>query len=64
MITYNDLYELLRKEKYSEQLQLLPKNFIKDVAAYFSEKKNYADKGEDLFSDIAVNQFLTITEPL
>ena len=26
MITYNDIYEASRKERYSEQLQKLPKN--------------------------------------
>ncbi|MEM3112936.1 MAG: hypothetical protein QXI33_00740 [Candidatus Pacearchaeota archaeon] len=39
MITYNDLYEALRKERYSEQLQSLPKKFIANVAEYLEEKK-------------------------
>ena len=30
MITYNELYDALRKERYSEQLQPIPKNFIKE----------------------------------
>ena len=51
MITYNDIYEALRKERYSEQLQLLTKNFISEVADYFSEKKGITEKTEDLFSD-------------
>lgn len=47
MISYNDLYEALRKEKYSNELQQLPKNFIEDVAEYFKEKSNInEDKGE------------------
>ncbi len=54
MITYNDLYEALRKEKYSEILQILPKKFVEDVALYFQEKKTFSEKEQDLFSDIAV----------
>lgn len=54
MITYNDLYEYLRKERYSEQLQTLPKNFIEDVAAYFEEKKQIASRTEDMFSDAII----------
>ncbi len=51
MITYNDLYEFLRKERYSEQLQLLPKNFLEEVASYFEDKKLAAGKDADLFSE-------------
>lgn len=51
MITYNDLYETLRKERYSEQLQPLSKTFLQDVVDYFNEKKEIAGKQGDLFSD-------------
>lgn len=34
MIGYSDLYELARKEKYSEALQPLPKNFIEDFSDF------------------------------
>jgi len=51
MITYNDIYEVLRKEKYSEQLQKLPKNFIKEVSEYLKDKKKVSEKSEDMFSD-------------
>lgn len=54
MITYNELYELLRKERYSEQLQVLPKSFLKEVFDYFDEKKKVSDKEEGLFSDISL----------
>jgi len=59
MITYNDLFEVLRKERYSEQLQSLPKNFFSEAAEYFKDKQEFSSnkdesKGEDLFSDIAV----------
>jgi DNA replication initiation complex subunit (GINS family) len=53
MITYNDLYEYLRKERYSEQLQALPRNFVQEIASYFNEKKAVV-KDEDLFSDAAI----------
>lgn len=54
MITYNDIYEAARKERYSEQLQGIPKNFIKEVANYLKEKKEVASKEEDGFSDLVV----------
>lgn len=52
MITYSDLYEAARKERYSEQLQLLSKNFISEVAVYLKEKKQLSLKEESLFSDM------------
>ncbi len=51
MITYNDIYESLRKERYSEQLQPLGKNFVSEVAGYLKEKKAISEKSGDLFSD-------------
>jgi len=51
MITYNDIYEALRRERYSEQLQNLGKNFVQDVASYLKEKKTISEKSEDMFSE-------------
>jgi DNA replication initiation complex subunit (GINS family) len=51
MITYNDIYEALRKERYSEQLQPLIKDFIKEVAAYIKDKEQIIGKDKDLFSE-------------
>lgn len=51
MITYNDLYEILRKEKYSEVLQLLPKEFVEMVSEYLSDRKDQSAQGEDMFQD-------------
>ncbi|MBI2628854.1 hypothetical protein HYW74_02125 [Candidatus Pacearchaeota archaeon] len=56
MITYNDIYEALRKERYSEQLQPLPKKFIQEFSDYIKEKKITANQTGDygslnLFSD-------------
>lgn len=52
MITYSDLYEAARKERYSEQLQPLQKNFITEVAEYLKEKKQLSLKEDDIFSDM------------
>jgi DNA replication initiation complex subunit (GINS family) len=54
MITYNDIYEAEKKERYSEQLQQLPKNFVKDVSDYLKEKKEIASKENDIFSDVII----------
>jgi len=51
MITYNDLYDALRKERYSEQLQPLMKDFIKEIADYLKDKENLINQTKDLFSD-------------
>ena len=53
MITYNDIYEAVRKERV-EELQTLPKNFLEDVADYFREKKDFFSKNADDFSDDAL----------
>ena len=54
MITYNDIYEAARKERYSEQLQKLAKNFIIEISNYLKEKKEMASKKDDDFSDVIV----------
>jgi DNA replication initiation complex subunit (GINS family) len=50
MITYNDIYEALRRERYSEQLQSLGKRFVQEVSNYLKEKKNISEKSGDIFS--------------
>jgi DNA replication initiation complex subunit (GINS family) len=52
MITYRDIYEAAKKERYSEVLQPIPKNFIKDVAKYLKEKKEAASKEGEVFSEV------------
>ena len=54
MLSYNDLYEILRKEKYSEILQLLPKNFIPEVAEYLNDKRDQSSKDDSLFQDSVI----------
>ena len=51
MITYNDIYEALRKERYSEQLQPLLKDFIKEVASYIKDREQLVGRDNDLFSE-------------
>ena len=52
MITYNDVYDAVRKER-SEELQQLPKNFLEEVASYLREKREFSFKAED-FSDESI----------
>lgn len=51
MITYNDLYDALRKERYSEQLQPLAKDFVKEIAAYIKDKEALIAGETNLFSE-------------
>jgi len=52
MITYQEIYDNLRKEKYNEALQELPENFLKDLSTYLEEKKQVlAKENSSLFSD-------------
>ena len=54
MITYNDIYEAARSERYSKQLQKLSAKFISDFSSYLKEKKEIAAKEDDVFSDVIV----------
>ena len=54
MITYNDIYEAARNERYSESLQPILKSFISDVAVYLKDKKEVASKEDDIFVDVIV----------
>ncbi len=50
MISYNEIYEAARKERYSEQLQPIQKNFVSEVSKYLKEKKEIVSR-EGEFSD-------------
>jgi len=54
MITYKDIYETAKKERYSENLQPIPKNFIKEISKYMKEKREAASREDDVFSDALV----------
>ncbi len=51
MITYEDIYEAARKERYSEQLQPVIDNFVSEVSDYLKDKKKIVLKDDDAFSD-------------
>lgn len=48
---YAELYEILRKEKYADSLQTLPKGFVDDFSFYLKEKRTMFTNSTDLFSD-------------
>lgn len=54
MLDYNELYELLRKEKYNDQLQPLSKNFVSDVTEFLQEKRKELASLTDSFSETAL----------
>jgi hypothetical protein len=51
MISYTELYELLRKEKYTEILQALPPDFLLEVSVYLQEKRDVTLKEDGLFRE-------------
>lgn len=56
MLSFSDIYEMMRKEKYSENLQVLPTKFLIEVNEYFNEKKALLNKEDDLFSDVVIKE--------
>ncbi len=46
-ITYETLFDLLRREKNREELQTLDKDFYEQVLAYLQEKENLVSRKED-----------------
>ncbi len=53
VITYETLYEILRREKLRTELQPLDKNFLKDVVNYLTDKQSIFDsqvKKNSIFS--------------
>lgn len=51
MITYRDIYEAAKRERYSENLQPIAKSFVRDVSKYLKEKREVASREEVVFSD-------------
>ena len=47
IITYESLFDILRREKNKEELQKLHHNFLKDVASYVNEKKKILEAKEE-----------------
>lgn len=50
MLSYTELYEYLRKEKFSEQLQNLPKNLVAQFGDFLKEKKKEFSSLDDTLS--------------
>ena len=46
IITYDTLYEILRREKTRQELQDLNKTFFKDVTKYIEEKSSILNSQE------------------
>lgn len=51
MLNYNELYELFRKEKYSENLQPIDKNFLTEFSIYLKQMRGESSGESDLFAD-------------
>ncbi|MDP1695384.1 MAG: hypothetical protein Q8L29_00520 [archaeon] len=54
MITYNEVYDIVRKEKYNEVLQQLPKNFLEDVSVFLKEQRDLAMNESDFFAESSI----------
>lgn len=54
MITFNEIFESLRKEKYSDNLQPLVKNFLKESQKYFENKNSFLSQEGDVSSEIVL----------
>lgn len=51
---YTELYEFLRKEKYADSLQTLPKGFVDTFSTYLRERRAALADSSDLFSEDAL----------
>ena len=56
MLSYEDLYEHLRKEKYGDSLQTLPINFIEQFADYMKTHRENLEGNDDLFSEEVIRE--------
>ena len=54
MLSYNDLYEILRKEKFNEALQPLPSDFIDQLSSYMNDKKEQSSVDDSMFQDSVI----------
>ena len=51
MMKYEDLYEILRREKTNESLQKLPNDFMKDFSEFIHHNKKTITNSGDFFAD-------------
>ena len=62
IITYENLYEILRREKYRTELQKIDETFYQDVVKYLQEKKAILEsqsKKESIFASTEVEKTQT-----
>lgn len=62
LITYENLYDLLRREKFKQELQKLDKDFFKEVIGYLTNKKailNSQEKKDNIFASTEVEKTRT-----
>ena len=60
-ITYNTLFEILKREKDREEIQKLDNNFIQNLVSYLNEKKRVIEKEQkdlDFFSEEEKNKLM------
>ena len=58
IITYEALYEILRKEKSSSELQLLDKNFFKEVIKYLQQKTSFFESAKEKTSIFSATEIV------
>ena len=59
IITYETLYEILRREKYNQELQTLDKEFFKNTTTYLNEKESILESQKQkssIFSATEINK--------
>jgi len=62
IITYENLYEILRREKYKTELQKIDKTFYRDVVKYLNEKEAILEsqsKKDSIFASTEVEKTRT-----
>ncbi|MDP2750965.1 MAG: hypothetical protein Q8O89_09110 [Nanoarchaeota archaeon] len=55
-ITYETLFEILRREKQKDELQKLDDSFFSDVITYLSEKENIVDNQQESSNMFAIGE--------
>ncbi len=55
MIKYEELYEILRREKTNDSLQKMPSDFMKSFSEFIHESKRVITNNGDFFSDEIMN---------
>ena len=62
IITYETLYEILRREKFRQEIQKLPDTFFKDVVKYLTEKTAILESQKDKEGSVFAEKQIDATE--